>query len=111
MVDIKRIKQWIWYQQRIKYLKKELLYAQSILNYFESVRSYDLMRQKIGLNDLNMSKIPRANPKKEKAMFGTSTRVMETIVNVIPNEFEKLKRWRNINNISNKSITGKVIFS
>ena len=68
------------------------------------------MRQKIGLQDLNFTRLPRVNPKKEKMTMGPSEKVMHKILKEIPKEYEKLGRWQRRNKVRNKTITGKVIF-
>ena len=104
-------KQWWWYQKRVKYLKGYEAHASMNLAYFASVRSNNMMRQKIGLQDLNVTKLPRVNPKKEKVTMGNSETVMKLILSEIPKELAKLKRWQRRNKVRNKTITGKVIFT
>jgi hypothetical protein len=110
MFGLERLKRYIWYIKRVRYLNSYWKYAVINLAYFQSVRNNNLMRQQIGLQDLNVTNLPRVNPKKKKMMMGNSESVMNGILVDLPKEYEKLRRWRNINYVSNKYPTGKVIF-
>ena len=112
MFSIEGLKRYIWYVNRVRYLKGFESHAKMNLAYFSSVRSHNMMRQKIGLQDFNVSKLPRANPKKNPTTMGNSETVLRRMLDDLPKEYEKLQRWRRIKKVSNKyPITGKVIFS
>ena len=112
MFSLEGIKRYIWYVKRVRYLKSYEAHAKTNLSYFASVRAHNPLRQQIGLMDLNMSRLPRVNPKKEKMILGNSTFVMNKFLEEVPKEYEKLQRWRRMKKVSNKyPITGKVIFS
>jgi hypothetical protein len=112
MFSLERIKRYIWYVGRVRYLKNYEKYARMNLEYFDSVRSNNPLRQQIGLMDLNVSRLPRVNPKKEKMVMGHSTYVMEKFLEEAPKEYEKLQRWRRFKKVSNTyPIIGKVIFT
>lgn len=111
MVGFKRLKQWLWYQKRVEYLKNIENKAKSNLNYFAYVRKYDSMRQKIGLQDMNVSTIPKANPKKEKVTMGPPAVIMKIILEELPYQYEILGKWQRRNKVRNTSLIGKVIFT
>lgn len=111
MFNFEGLKRWWWYQQRVKYLQGYSSQATINLEYFKSVRNNNMMRQKIGLQDFNISKLPRVNPKKEKLTMGNSETVLNLMLTEIQKELEKLRRWQRRNKVRNKTITGKVIFS
>ena len=79
--------------------------------YFKSVRSSNMMRQNIGLRDMNATRLPRVNPKKEQIVFAPSQVVMNRILKELPSQYEVLRRWQRRNKVRNKTITGKVIFT
>lgn len=110
MFGIESIKRYIWYIKRVRYLESYETHAKLNLEYFQHVRNHNFMRQKIGLQDFNVTKLPRVNPKKTKTMFGNSESVMKQILEDLPKEYEKLNRWRNIKKVSNKYPGGRVIF-
>jgi len=105
------ISQWWWYIKRVKYLKSYEDHANTTLMYFDSVRSSNIMRQNIGLRDMNATKLPRVNPKKEQIIFAPSQAVMNKILKELPSQYEVLRRWQRRNKVRNKTLTGKVIFT
>jgi len=112
MLDFEGLKRYIWYIQRVRYLKNYESHARIMLDYFTNVRTHQPLRQQIGLMDLNVSKLPRVNPKKEKITMGNSNTVMKQFLEEVPKEYEKLQRWRKFKKVSNRyPIVGKVIFS
>ncbi len=111
MFNLEGLKRWYWYQKRVKYLQSFEQHANFNLEYFKSVRQHNMMRQQIGLQDMNMSILPNANPKKEKMTMGSSTTVMNRMLEELPHQYEILRRWQRRNKVRNKTITGKVIFT
>ena len=111
MLGLEGLKRYIWFLGRVRYLKDYEAHTNTNLAYFSAVRKSNMMRQNIGRADMNFTKLPRVNPKKEKITMGSSEKVMYTILKEIPKEFEKLRRWRRRNSVRNKTITGKVIFT
>jgi len=111
MFNLEGIKRYFWYVKRVKYLRGYEQDAHMNLEYFKFVRRTNLMRQKIGLQDVNMMRLPRVNPKKESMTMGSSETVMNTILKELPYQYEILRRWQRRSKVRNKTITGKVIFT
>lgn len=110
MFNLEGLKRWYWYYKRVQYLKDYEAHAHTNLEYFAHVRRTNMMRQKIGLQDMNATRLPRVNPKKEQITMGPSEGVMNRILDDLPYQYEILRRWQRRTKVRNKTITGKVIF-